>query len=147
MGFGNLACRLAGCDSGFGMTHYPHINALQRATRVQLPTTPAVIKLIDGNRAKARLQVVSTTGGLLHLTKALSEGDFVEVVFETRSGNVNGMAEMLNPVRSVPGSVFQAFRFVALGDDDHKALHTMIETATDTTFAGIRSSDWSLRNL
>jgi hypothetical protein len=131
----------------FGMTHYPQCNPSHRATRVQLATTPALIKSSDGNRAKARLQVVSITGGLLQLTRAFDEGDFVELAFQTQSGNVNGMAEMLNPVRSSPGSVFQPFRFVALGDDDHKMLHTMIETASDHSFQGLRSTDWAPRRF
>jgi hypothetical protein len=131
----------------FGMTHYPQCNPSHRATRVQLATTPALIKSSDGNRAKARLQVVSITGGLLQLTRAFDEGDFVELAFQTQSGNVNGMAEMLNPVRSSPGSVFQPFRFVALGDDDHKMLHTMIETASDRSFQGLRSTDWAPRRF
>jgi len=129
------------------MTHYPQCNPSHRATRVQLATTPALIKSSDGNRAKARLQVVSITGGLLQLTRAFDEGDFVELAFQTQSGNVNGMAEMLNPVRSSPGSVFQPFRFVALGDDDHKMLHTIIETASDHSFQGLRSTDWAPRRF
>ena len=126
-----------------GMTHYPQINALRRATRIQLTTAPATVKLNDGIRTKGKLQVVSVTGGLLHLTKALSDGDFVEVAFQTHSGNVEGMAEMLTPVRTAPGSVFQPFRFVALGDDDHRILHAMIESESDRSFIGLRSSHWS----
>jgi hypothetical protein len=120
------------------MTHYPQINTLHRATRIQLATTNALVKLSDGNKTKARLATVSTTGGMLHLTRALAEGDFVEVAFQTRSGNVHGMAEMLNPIRSGQGSVLQPFRFVALGDDDHRALHMTIESAGDRDFLGLR---------
>ena len=127
------------------MTHYPQINALQRATRIQLATTPAIVQLGDGHRTKARLQVISTTGGLLQLTKALSGGDFVVVVFETRSGNVEGMAEMLDPVRSSPGSVFQPFRFVALEDDHHHLLDRMIESEKDRSFFGLSADDWGPR--
>jgi hypothetical protein len=124
------------------MTHYPQTNALHRATRIQLTTTQALVKLSDGNKTKARIQTVSTTGGMLHLPKALAEGDFVEVAFQTRSGNVHGMAEMLNPVRSGRDSVLQPFRFVALGDDDHRALHQTIESEGDRSFLGLRSEDW-----
>lgn len=131
------------CDSGCGMTHYPQINTLHRATRIQLATAPAVVKLNDGLHAKGKLQVVSVTGGLLQLTRALADGDFVEVAFQTHAGNVQGMAEMLSPVRKVPGSVFQPFRFVALGDDDHRTLDTMIKQQGDSSFAGLRSRDWS----
>ena len=129
------------------MTHYPLCSPNHRATRVQLATTPAIIKSGNGHRANAKLQIVSTTGGLLQLARALAEGDFVELAFQTQSGNVIGMAEMLNPVRSSPGSVFQAFRFVAMGDDDHQILHSMIEAASDSSFRGLRSSDWAPRRL
>jgi hypothetical protein len=125
-----------------GMTHYPQINALRRATRIQLTTAPAIVKLNDGVRTKGKLQVVSTTGGLLQLTRALSDGDFVEVAFQTHSGNVRGMAEMLSPVRSAPGSVFQPFRFVAMGDDDHRTLDMMIQSEKDRRFVGLRSREW-----
>jgi hypothetical protein len=121
------------------MTHYPQIDALHRATRIQLATTNALVKLGDGNKTKARLSTVSATGGMLHLTRALVEGDFVEIAFQTRSGNVQGMAEMLNPIRSPQGSVLQPFRFVALGDDDHRALHMTIECEGDRDFLGLRS--------
>ena len=125
------------------MTHYPQLNPTHRATRVQLKTTPALIKLNDGQRAKAKLQVVSVTGGLLQLVNALSEGDFVEVAFEMQSANVHGMAEMLIPLRSKPGSVFQPFRFIALGDDDHLKLRMIVESVADSSFRGLRSSQWS----
>jgi len=123
------------------MTHYPRINALHRAPRIQLTTTPAIVKLGEGVRAQARLVVVSSTGGLLQLSKAIAGGDFVEVTFETNSGNVQGMAEMLDPVRSAPGGVFQPFRFVALGDDDHQVLDRMIESERDRDFLGLRSGE------
>lgn len=142
MSFSNLVLRMRQCHIDGGMTHYPQTNALHRATRIQLPTTQALVKLSDGNKTKARLASVSVTGGMLYLTRALAEGDFVEVAFQTRSGNVHGMAEMLNPIRSAQGSVLQPFRFVALGDDDHRALHMTIESEKDTSFLGLRSGDW-----
>jgi len=125
------------------MTHYPQCNATHRATRIKLQTTPALIKLGDGHEAKGRLQVISATGGLLQLPAPISEGDFVEVAFQTHSGEVNGMAEMLNPLRGGTGSVFQPFRFIALEDDDHQQLQMMVESVGDSTFAGLRSSQWT----
>jgi len=129
------------------MTHYPRAHASHRATRIKLSTVPALVKLGDGQRAKGKLQVVSETGGLLQLARALAEGDFVEVAFQTQSGNINGMAEMLNPVRSTPGSVFQPFRFVALGDEDHQTLRMTLEAESDKTFVGLRSSVWTSPKL
>ncbi len=52
-----------------------------------------------GQRARAKLQTISITGGLLQLQHELSSGDFVEIAFHTRSGAIRGMAEMLNPTR------------------------------------------------
>ena len=129
------------------MTHYPRAHPSHRATRIQLSTVPALIKLGDGQRAKGSLQVVSETGGLLQLARALSEGDFVEVAFQTRSGNIHGMAEMLNPVRSSPGRVFQPFRFVAMGDEDHQTLRMTLEAESDKSFLGLRSTSWTSPKL
>jgi len=106
-------------------------------------TAPALVKLEDGQHAKAKLQTVSVTGGLLRLAKSLSQGDFVEVAFQTRSGPVRGMAEMLMPVRAATDGSLQPFRFVALGDDDHRALRMVVESAADRSFQGIRSSQWA----
>jgi hypothetical protein len=98
--------------------------------------------LEDGQRARAKLQTLSVTGGLLRLAKSLGQGDFVEIAFQTQSGQVHGMAEMLNPIRAVEG-VLQPFRFIALGDDDHRALRMVVDSVADKSFLGIRSSQWS----
>jgi hypothetical protein len=126
------------------MTHYPQINALHRATRLQLTTTQALITLSDGKRAKAKLQTISTTGGLLQVPKALAEGDFIEVTFETQSGNVQGMAEMLKPLRRSPDTVSQPFRFIALDDDHHRALRELIESSNHRSFLGF-SDYWATK--
>jgi hypothetical protein len=125
------------------MTHYPQTNPTHRATRIQLTTTPAVVKLSDGQKTKGNIHLVSITGGLLQLARPLSEGDFVEVAFQTNSGNVEGMAEMLNPVKKGQGSVLQAFRFVALDDDDHQKLRMVVEATADRSFLGLRSSQFA----
>ena len=125
------------------MTHYPQTNPTHRATRIQLTTTPAVVKLSDGKRTQGNIHLVSITGGLLQLARALSEGDFVEVAFQTNSGNVQGMAEMLNPVKKGQGSVLQAFRFVALDDDDHQKLRMVVESTSDRSFLGLRSTQFA----
>jgi hypothetical protein len=56
---------------------------------------------------------------------------------------VRGMAEMLSPVRVASEGSLQPFRFVALGDDDHRALRMAVDSVTDKSFVGIRSSQWS----
>ncbi len=100
--------------------------------------------LEDGQRAKAKLQTISVTGGLLRLARSLGQGDFVEIAFRTQSGPVHGMAEMLSPVPAANDGTLQPFRFIALGDDDHRTLRMVVDSVTDKSFQGIRSSQWSL---
>ena len=119
------------------MTHFPQPNPTHRANRVKLATTPVLVKLGDGKQTQGNIQVVSVNGGLLQLARALSEGDFVEVAFQTQTGAVQGMAEMLHPVGKGQGSVFQAFRFVALEDEAHHALRMAIESSGDRSFLGL----------
>lgn len=125
------------------MTHFPQAHPERRAPRIQLGSSiPALIMLQDGARARAKLQTVSVTGGLLRLAKSLGEGDFVEVAFQTQSGAVHGMAEMLTPTRSSADGTLQPFRFVALPDDDHRALRMVVESVADHSFQGIRSTQF-----
>ena len=117
------------------MTHFPQPNSQRRAARIQMgSSSPALVKLEDGQRAKARLQTVSVTGGLLHLARALGEGDFVEVAFQTQSGPVHGMAEMLHARRISAEGILQAFRFIALDDTDHQTLSHTVSTTTERNF-------------
>ena len=126
------------------MTHFPQVHPQKRSPRIQLGgSVPALVMLEDGQRAKGKLQTISVTGGLLRLARSLSQGDFVEVAFQTQGGPVRGMAEMLTPVRAASDGSLQPFRFVALGDDDHRALRMAVDSVTDRSFQGIRSSQWS----
>lgn len=117
------------------MTHFPQPHPQQRATRVKMEATAsALVKLEDGQRAKARIQTVSVTGGLLRLARALEEGGFVEVAFQTQSGPVHGMAEMLHPRRISPEGILQPFRFIALDDNDHNTLNFAVNSTTERNF-------------
>ena len=146
--FGNLLARPAPCDSRGLMTHFPQVHPQQRSPRIQLGgSVAALVMLEDGQRTKGKLQTVSVTGGLLRLPKSLGQGDFVEVAFNIQGGPVRGMAEMLVPVRAANEGALQPFRFVALGDDDHRALRMAVDSVTDRSFLGIRSSQWSAPKL
>jgi len=126
------------------MTHFPQVHPQRRSPRIQLGgSVLAQVVMEDGGGTKAKLQTVSITGGLLRLAKSLSQGDFVEVAFQTQSGIVRGMAEMLTPVRAATEGSLQPFRFVALGDDDHRTLRMVVDSAADRSFQGIRSSQWA----
>jgi hypothetical protein len=126
------------------MTHFPHPHPSRRAARIQLgDSVLAAIRLEDGRRTKAKLQTISATGGLLRLTESLGQGDFVEVAFQTQAGPVHGMAEVLSPMRKTLDGVLQAFRFVALEDEDHRRLRTSLEHVAARSAPGMKPSIFS----
>ncbi len=68
-----------------------------------------------------RLEVFSSTGGLLCLSKPLIRGTRIKVMFLTQTGPVMGSAEMLTPVSWTQ----QPFRFVALAAGDQRRLQAI----------------------
>jgi len=119
------------------MTYFPQPNPAQRARRVRLPGSVVVEVRSKGSQpVRAKLHVLSVTGGLLVLSEALEQGDFVEVAFQTSYGAIRGMAELL-PARSKSKSgCLQPFRFVALEDEDHTRLLTTLESLRNQTLIG-----------
>ena len=67
------------------------------------------------------LEVVSSTGGLLRLSKPLILGTRIKLLFLTESGPVLGAAEMLSPI----SWTHQPFRFVALAYGDQRRLQAL----------------------
>jgi len=117
------------------MTHFPQPHPTKRAARVQLGgSVLAAIRFDDGQRSRAKLYSISVTGGLLKLAKPLSQGDFVEIGFQTKVGAVIGMAEMLSPTRKATDGILQPFRFIALGDDDHRNLRMALQSVADQSY-------------
>jgi hypothetical protein len=122
------------------MTHFPQPHPSRRAARVQLgDSVLAAIRLEDGRRTKAKLQTISTTGGLLQLPHSLGRGSFVELAFQTQSGQVHGMAEILPPAGKTSDGILQPFRFVALEDDDNRRLRTSLDNVADRNLLGLKS--------
>jgi hypothetical protein len=113
------------------MTHFPQPHPGRRATRILMAKPVAAILVQeDGQHTNCKLQTVSVTGGLLQVGKPLLTGDFVELAFQADSSTVHGMAEMLTPMPKANGSL-QPFRFIALDDDDHRALRMLADLAAD----------------
>jgi hypothetical protein len=126
------------------MTHFPQPHPSRRAARVQLgDSVLAAIRLEDGRRTKAKLQTISVTGGLLRMAQSLAQGDFVEVAFQTQSGPVHAMAEVLTPQRKTNDGILQPFRFVAIEDEDHRRLRTSLDHVVERNLMGLRSSAFS----
>lgn len=110
---------------------FPQAHPQRRAPRVQLaPFVSALVHRDNGQQTRGKLHTVSTTGGVLQLANALAQGDFVEIAFQTESGMVQGLAEMLDPRKQTQG-VLQPFRFIALGDDDNRVLRMAVDVAND----------------
>lgn len=67
------------------------------------------------------------TGGLLSVAHPVDTGCNGKLMFLTAAGMVLGSAEMLSPL----SWSLQAFRFVALADDDQDRLKTVIQRSVD----------------
>jgi c-di-GMP-binding flagellar brake protein YcgR len=128
------------------MTYFPQPNPTNRARRVRLPGSVVVAVRSEGSEpVRAKLNELSATGGLLVLSKALEQGDFVEVAFQTSHGIVRGMAELLSTRGKSNSGCLQPFRFVALEDEDHTRLRMTLESLWDQTLVGSRQpSNWPL---
>ena len=126
------------------MSHFPQTDANRRTPRINLNgSIAAAIHAESGERARAKLQSLSINGGLLQLPIEMSAGDFIEIAFHTRSGPIHGMAEMLPPTRKYQSACLQPFRFIALGDDDHRKLRMALEALQDRRFLDSISEDYS----
>lgn len=90
----------------------------------------AIVVQESGQHTHCKLQTVSETGGLLQVGAPLATGDFVELAFQANSSTVHGMAEMMSPMPET-GESLQPFRFIALDDDDHRALRMLADVAAD----------------
>jgi hypothetical protein len=116
----------------WNMDGLSQLHAQLRAPRVHLADfTPAVLRFEDGQRASGKLQVLSTTGGLLSLPSPIDQGSQVKLMFLTRTGPVLGAAEMLSPVTVTQ----QPFRFVSLPVDDRRRLGAAIESSLHLNLA------------
>src|SRR6266542_3022569 len=111
------------------MTHFPQPNPAKRAPRVKVGGSVIVAIRSEGAQSvRAKLHQVSATGGLLLLLKALEQGEFVELAFQTKEGTVQGMAELLAATRQSSSGCLQPFRFIALNDDDFTRLRMAMES-------------------
>jgi len=97
-------------------------SAALRAPRIRATEyTPAVLRYPCGDCATGSLEIISSTGGLLRLSKPLIRGTRIKVMFLTQSGPVLGAAEMLTPISWTE----QPFRFVALAHSDQRRLQAL----------------------
>jgi len=99
-------------------------DAHSRSPRLRFShTTPAVLRVGNGQRVRGKVQVVSLTGGLLCLSSPLDEGSQVRLMFLTDAGAMLGTAEMLASISASQ----QPFRFVKMDDDVEHRLRELIQ--------------------
>jgi hypothetical protein len=123
------------------MSYFPQLNPVNRARRVKIGGSVLVAIRSEGTQpVRAKLHELSATGGLLILSKALEQGEFVEVAFRTSKGTVHGMAELPATRCGSSSGCLQPFRFVALDDEDHTRLRMALESLLDQTTVGVPSS-------
>ena len=124
------------------MTYFPQLNPATPAKRLKIGGS-VVVQIRpqgDSQPVRAKLHELSATGGLLILSKAIEQGAFVEVAFQTSQGRVRGMAELLSPRRESTSGCLQPFRFVALDDQDHTRLRMAMESLLDRSVVRVPSS-------
>jgi hypothetical protein len=106
--------------------HFPQPQPTQRARRVEFNRmAPAAIRFEHGRYGLGKLRTISSTGGLLRLSKPHVPGTLVEVIFMSPTGPVLGLAELLNPV-SATMKCLQPFKFIMIDDDDYGRLNNLI---------------------
>lgn len=103
-------------------------NSNWRSPRLQYaPTTPVVLRCESGRRIRAKLQVISLTGGLLNVLSPLDRGSRLKLMFLTGAGAVLGTVEMLPSL----SKSHQPFRFITMNEDDERRLRNVIQFSQD----------------
>lgn len=106
------------------LSHSSH----QRPERARFAElTPVSLRFTDGQRVSGTLRVVSVTGGLLGVTRPITQGLVAKLMFLTRAGSVFGVAEMLSPLSWDQ----QPFRFLSLHRDDESRLQAAIQSSRE----------------
>jgi len=99
-----------------------HESKVSRPFRVKLRGSVLVLVRLPNRRSvRAALHQLSTTGGVIHLEKALDEKIKVEMIFHIGGATVREKAEMLFPMWATQGWM-QPFRFVEMSEANCSAL-------------------------
>ena len=104
---------------------------VKRAPRVKLAgTILALLRLENGREIRARVHMLSITGGLLHLEVPLDEGIKVEVMFHVGNTTVRAKGRTLFPMWATQGYM-QPFEFCDLEDDARTKLEADLKKFLD----------------
>jgi hypothetical protein len=86
----------------------------------------ALVRLPNRRSIRASFQVLSTTGGIIHLEKPLDEKLEVEFIFHIQRSTIRCHAQMLFPMWATQGWM-QPFRFLDLSDDSRQSLDAALK--------------------
>ncbi len=106
------------------MAHYPQPHRTTRAPRIRA-NGEAVRLAMEGKVISGALRKISTTGGLASVKQKALPGTLAEITVVVGSGPINGLAELLYTREPQD----QAFRFIALSEEDHERLALLIRMA------------------
>jgi hypothetical protein len=99
----------------------------KRAPRIKLSgSVLALVRLPNRKHVRARLHILSISGGMLNLESPLDEKLTVELTFHLVSATIRVDAEMLFPMWATRGWL-QPFRFMDLSEDDRKMLELNLQ--------------------
>lgn len=114
------------------MAHGDELGDDNRATRVKLlGTVLALVQLKNGERVRAKVQQLSTNGGVLQISEPLDESFPVELLFHVGSTTVRNRAKMLGPIWATKGCL-QPFRFTDLSEEDRGRLQSNLAELLDS---------------
>ena len=104
------------------MSSVPHSQRDKRGARVKLGgSVLALLQLQNRRQVRARMNQLSTNGGLLQLDAPIDEGVVVEVLFHVGSTTVRSKAEMMFPMWATQGCL-QPFRFKDINEEMRSSL-------------------------
>jgi hypothetical protein len=104
------------------MAQAPQSQREKRGARVKLGgSVLALLQLQNRRQIRARLNQLSSNGGLLQLEQPLDEGIVIEVLFHVGSTTVRSKAQMLFPMWATKGCL-QPFRFKDMADEIRTSL-------------------------
>ena len=81
----------------------------------------ALVRLPNRRQVRAKVHMISVTGGLLNVEKPLDEKLQIELIFHLGEATIREKAEMLFPMWATQGWI-QPFRFLDLTEANEKTL-------------------------
>jgi hypothetical protein len=99
-----------------------------RPFRVKLRGSVLVLVRLPNRRSvRAAFHQLSTSGGVMHITKPLDEKLEVELIFHVGQATIRNKAQMLFPMWATQGWM-QPFRFLDLSEADRQALDANLKS-------------------